>query len=210
MDILAPPWSFAQIISMMMGASVWARDNDAEGHFKKQLLGSLHPSKLSLRRVNPLKGLVRRDEPFWMERRVREGWMEVWTGICALYWPFSLINEAFKCITNSLKFLSKVKHCSSPCCSIYKRPQTLCSKRHSTIEWRVCPWWESPDSCRNYDFQIAVRIRIKCSRDRKWPGERLCLFCSQHACVPQGSVRRYLIRRKTHLNTSRCWRTQNR
>ncbi len=39
------------------GASVWPRDDDAEGHFKKQLLGPLHPLKLSLRRVNPLNGL---------------------------------------------------------------------------------------------------------------------------------------------------------
>ncbi len=39
------------------GASVWPRDDDAEGHFKKQLFGPLHPLKLSLRRVNPLKGL---------------------------------------------------------------------------------------------------------------------------------------------------------
>ncbi len=141
-----------------------------------------------------------------MECRVRE----VCTGICALFWPLSLIKEAFKCRTNSLKFLSKVKHCSSPCCSINTRPQTFCSKRHSTIERRACPWWESPDSCRNYDLQIAVSIRIKCSRDHKWPGERLCLFRSQHACVPQGSVRRCLISRKAHLNAFRCWRTQNR
>ncbi len=27
-------------------ASVWPRDDDAEGHFKKQLLGPLHPSTL--------------------------------------------------------------------------------------------------------------------------------------------------------------------
>ncbi len=52
------------------GASVWARDDDAEGHFKKRLFGPLHPSKLSLWRVNPLKGLGHRDEPFRMERRV--------------------------------------------------------------------------------------------------------------------------------------------
>ncbi len=28
------------------GASVWARDDGAEGHFKKQLFGPLHPSTL--------------------------------------------------------------------------------------------------------------------------------------------------------------------
>ncbi len=28
------------------GASVWARDDDAKGHFKKQLFGPLHPSTL--------------------------------------------------------------------------------------------------------------------------------------------------------------------
>ncbi len=42
------------------GASVLARDDDAEGHFKKQLFGPSTPfnsSKLSLRRVNHLKGL---------------------------------------------------------------------------------------------------------------------------------------------------------
>ncbi len=40
-------------------ASVWTRDNDAEGHFKKQLFVPLHPSTLqsSLWRVNPLKRL---------------------------------------------------------------------------------------------------------------------------------------------------------
>ncbi len=42
--------------------------NDAEGTFKKQLFGSLHPSKLSLRRVNALKGLGHRDEPFLIKR----------------------------------------------------------------------------------------------------------------------------------------------
>ncbi len=48
------------------GVSIWAWDDDAEGHFKKQLFGPLHPSKLSLRRVNPLKGLGDRDEPYRM------------------------------------------------------------------------------------------------------------------------------------------------
>ncbi len=28
------------------GASVWARDDDAEGHFNKRLFGPLHPSSL--------------------------------------------------------------------------------------------------------------------------------------------------------------------
>ncbi len=39
-----------------------SRDDDAEGHFKKQLFGPLHPSKLSLRRVNTLKGLGHREQ----------------------------------------------------------------------------------------------------------------------------------------------------
>ncbi len=52
------------------GASVWAWDVDAEGHFKKQLFVPLHPSKPSLWRVNPLKGLGHSDEPFRMESRV--------------------------------------------------------------------------------------------------------------------------------------------
>ncbi len=57
----------------MMTAPPCGRDDDAEGHFKKQLFGPLHPSTLrsiSLRRVNPLKGLGHRDEPFRMECRV--------------------------------------------------------------------------------------------------------------------------------------------
>ncbi len=57
-------------------ASVWKLDNDAEGHFKKQLFGPLQPSKLSLRKVTPLKGLGHRDEPFRMERRERVGYLE--------------------------------------------------------------------------------------------------------------------------------------
>ncbi len=51
-------------------ASVWPRDDDTEGHFKKQLFGPLYPSKLSLQRVKPLKGLGHRDEPFRRERRL--------------------------------------------------------------------------------------------------------------------------------------------
>ncbi len=42
------------------GAFVWAQDGDAEGHFKDTVVWSptpFNPSKLSLRRVNPLKGL---------------------------------------------------------------------------------------------------------------------------------------------------------
>ncbi len=54
------------------GASVWAWDDDTEGHFKKQLFSPLHPSKFSLWRVNPLSGLGHRDEHLWMERRVYE------------------------------------------------------------------------------------------------------------------------------------------
>ncbi len=44
------------------GASLWAWDDDAEVLFKK--FGPLHPSDFSLWRVNPLKGLGHRNEPF--------------------------------------------------------------------------------------------------------------------------------------------------
>lgn len=123
----------------------------------------------------------------------------------------SLLDPLIHHGTSSLKFFFKVSHCSFLCdCSINTRPNTFCSKRHSTIELRAYPWWESPDNCCKYDLQIAVSIIIKCSRDCKWPSECLCLFRSQHACVPQGSIRHCLISRKAHLNTSRCWRTQKR
>ncbi len=56
------------------GASIWTRDDDAEGHFKEQLFGTptpLNPSKLSLWRVNPLKGLEHRDEPFGLNISIK-------------------------------------------------------------------------------------------------------------------------------------------
>ncbi|KAI2653902.1 putative RNA-directed DNA polymerase from transposon BS [Labeo rohita] len=69
---LLPVQLHCPIQIMAYNASVWSRDDDAEGHFKKQLFGPLHTStlKLSLRRVNPLKGLGHRDELFRMEHRV--------------------------------------------------------------------------------------------------------------------------------------------
>ncbi len=69
---LRPPWFFVQILSTMM-APLYGH-GDAEEHLKKQLFGALHPSKLSLRRVNSLKGLGNMDEPFSMERRENQ-WM---------------------------------------------------------------------------------------------------------------------------------------
>ncbi len=40
---------FAQILRMMTAAApLWAWDDDAEGHFKKQLFGTLHPSTLEV------------------------------------------------------------------------------------------------------------------------------------------------------------------
>ncbi len=53
-------------------ASVCAQDDDAEGHVEKQLFGPLHPSKPSLWRVNPLKGLGHRDESFRIVNRMNK------------------------------------------------------------------------------------------------------------------------------------------
>ncbi len=51
------------------GASMSVRDDDAEGHFRVVWSPTpFNPSKLSLRRATPLKGLGHRDEPFQMER----------------------------------------------------------------------------------------------------------------------------------------------
>ncbi len=67
-----PPWFFALILSYDDGASIWAQDDDCRRALQGTVVWSctpLNPSKLSLWRVNPLKGLGRRVEPFWMERR---------------------------------------------------------------------------------------------------------------------------------------------
>lgn len=122
--------------------------------------------------------------------------------------PFLLSSRHLMAKTNSLKFLSKVKTLFPHVAAPLTQDLIHFAAKDSTIERQACPWWESPDNCCNYDLQIAVSIRIKYSRDCKWPGEGFCLFLFQNAWVPQGSRRRCLIRRKAYLNTSRCCGTQ--
>ncbi len=61
------PWSFARWRRLRVGTGWWRRRA-----LQETVVWSptpFNPSKLSLRRVNPLKGLGHRDEPFRMERR---------------------------------------------------------------------------------------------------------------------------------------------
>ncbi len=54
---LQPPLSFAQIVCMIDGTSVWAWDDDAEGHFKKQLFGPLQHFKALTPEGKPFEGI---------------------------------------------------------------------------------------------------------------------------------------------------------
>lgn len=65
----------------------------------------------------------------------RTGRMEVCIGICALVWSLSLVKEAFKGKTNSLKF----RHCSYTVAAPLTQDLILFAAKDSTIERQACP-----------------------------------------------------------------------